>query len=1047
MAIKKKIHPIARQMGYSSNEDFYNDFPTQEAFEQYAKGGMVGKKYADGGDIKGKKANTVQNFPAQPEEFVGGPMFQDPANPYPGIPRDLAARLMQMDLVQPPPQPRAITDTMNPLDGRNMPRKKLAGGGTPGLTPADKDNWNAYHSWMANTNPNYGSDALNHNAQGQTSIQQWNAGNPKQAINRPIQDYQKEFTTTPLGRSKVDNYGASGNQESGQQTSASSFKQYEYVHLDKNGNQYPGTAGDYKAGTEPLTQAQVNDWSQYGQKNSWQSNNQGIPMPAPQAPWTPQPAQPVNVGQAIAGNQMRTNDNTGKYDNMYTSGPATDYSVDAVRGDDQDYGKGGKIHIKKANKGKFTDYKERTGKTTEEALHSKDPHVRQMANFARNAAKWKHGDGGRIKRMGTGDIVSPTDPMGGATQIGMTPTGGPDGGYWQNPQATPSPPMPSQQGSYQDNINSFQMDPGPSQSSPDQPQQVTQRNQGHIGAGLTLNTAPLIGALDGLVSMRNNAQIRASEANQARSAAQRVNGKNDFIGGDMLTYAQGGMVDNYTTAPGQANEMIEGGEGVQFPNGQFDVAQGDSHNDPSGGIPTALPPESRVYSDRLKADKDFASDLVGNKIRKKHTIAELSKRFDSKVEDKTLADPSSDPIAKRTAQINKSIKTDKLDQLFQYQEMMKDPMAHVQQAMGFGGRVMADGGDTGSDYAPFDYMWKNGLPQSQGYTGQYGMNTQGYQKYANENGAGLNVDGKFGVNTMNWERPQTSGGSPDWSVPSSPYSAPSTDNSINFPNAPYSTPGDAPKDIPMDDYMKLRPYAPTNVLPAKAAAIAKKNGFNFTTGEAGVPGIIPGLMGAINAISDFPINVDKYQPDYLSRPEELNIDPILNRNLAVAKAGMSGNSGNASVDQARALGALGQTQEADNSAYMQKFNVDAAAKQDWRKTNLGIRNQADQINLQRQDALWDKMTQRESNKRQAFQEIANNAYTTSRQKLLDKHSQELIGEMFPNYDYTPGQGMTFVPDGNGGFHPVALNSSANPLAKSELKPKKKKKTTTDDDAA
>lgn len=56
-------------------------------------------------------------------------------------------------------------------------------------------------------------------------------------------------------------------------------------------------------------------------------------------------------------------------------------------------GKSG-IHIKPENKGKFTAYKKRTGKTTEEALHSKDPHVRQMANFARNAKKWHHGQDG-----------------------------------------------------------------------------------------------------------------------------------------------------------------------------------------------------------------------------------------------------------------------------------------------------------------------------------------------------------------------------------------------------------------------------------------------------------------------------------------------------------------------------------------------------------------------------------------------------------------------------------------------------------------------------
>lgn len=57
---------------------------------------------------------------------------------------------------------------------------------------------------------------------------------------------------------------------------------------------------------------------------------------------------------------------------------------------------GGTIHIKPENRGKFTAYKERTGKTTEEALHSPNAHVRQMANFAKNAAGWKHAMGGPV---------------------------------------------------------------------------------------------------------------------------------------------------------------------------------------------------------------------------------------------------------------------------------------------------------------------------------------------------------------------------------------------------------------------------------------------------------------------------------------------------------------------------------------------------------------------------------------------------------------------------------------------------------------------------
>ncbi len=61
----------------------------------------------------------------------------------------------------------------------------------------------------------------------------------------------------------------------------------------------------------------------------------------------------------------------------------------------EEYKKGG-IHIKPSHVGKFTAYKKRTGKTTEEALHSKDPHVRAMANFARNASHWKHEYGGKV---------------------------------------------------------------------------------------------------------------------------------------------------------------------------------------------------------------------------------------------------------------------------------------------------------------------------------------------------------------------------------------------------------------------------------------------------------------------------------------------------------------------------------------------------------------------------------------------------------------------------------------------------------------------------
>lgn len=59
---------------------------------------------------------------------------------------------------------------------------------------------------------------------------------------------------------------------------------------------------------------------------------------------------------------------------------------------------GGEIHINPKNKGKFTATKKRTGKSTAELKHSKNPLTRKRAVFAQNAKKWakKHESGGLL---------------------------------------------------------------------------------------------------------------------------------------------------------------------------------------------------------------------------------------------------------------------------------------------------------------------------------------------------------------------------------------------------------------------------------------------------------------------------------------------------------------------------------------------------------------------------------------------------------------------------------------------------------------------------
>lgn len=60
--------------------------------------------------------------------------------------------------------------------------------------------------------------------------------------------------------------------------------------------------------------------------------------------------------------------------------------------------KGSGIHIKKKNRGKFTEYcgGEVTQKCIDKAKKSKNPTLRKRATFADNARKWKHAQGGTL---------------------------------------------------------------------------------------------------------------------------------------------------------------------------------------------------------------------------------------------------------------------------------------------------------------------------------------------------------------------------------------------------------------------------------------------------------------------------------------------------------------------------------------------------------------------------------------------------------------------------------------------------------------------------
>lgn len=65
-------------------------------------------------------------------------------------------------------------------------------------------------------------------------------------------------------------------------------------------------------------------------------------------------------------------------------------AINSASDDVAEYNSGKSIHINPANRGKFNALKRRTGKTTEQLTHSKNPLTRKRAIFAQNARKWHH---------------------------------------------------------------------------------------------------------------------------------------------------------------------------------------------------------------------------------------------------------------------------------------------------------------------------------------------------------------------------------------------------------------------------------------------------------------------------------------------------------------------------------------------------------------------------------------------------------------------------------------------------------------------------------
>lgn len=432
----------------------------------------------------------------------------------------------------------------------------------------------------------------------------------------------------------------------------------------------------------------------------------------------------------------------------------------------------------------------------------------------------------------------------------------------------------------------------------------------------------------------------------------------------------GGRVDRRATMPAMANIVAEGGEFLQLPDGETDAISGDSHSDPSGGVYMNLPIGSKIYSDKLKVEREFASDLLGRKVKKKFSVADIAKKYNTKHEDGILKDSTADPISKRSANIMKTFKQTQLNRIFDYQESLK-------------GTAVASNRNEGAVFTP---------------KARYGIQVM-------DNGGRK-------VSRRPARRPTASTlelGPPKAVMIPDLYGDPTQIVPPALPGAstvgPLTVPaGKVP--VPDNSYEKLIPdngklYVPPNTTRASSSGSAFK-------GDSLLQDLLPEAVALIQNQTNFPIFTAKYQPRYL-RPAEMNIQASLNQNYAQTRPLLE-STGNPSIDNARAAQAAANLFDANNQLFEQKFNFDTQNRYQTDQFNVNLENQANQLNLQRADQFWDKVTARQAVKEATTNNITNSAYTKFKKKNLENRSMKLVGQMFENFKYDPSKGIYFDPN-------------------------------------
>lgn len=173
------------------------------------------------------------------------------------------------------------------------------------------------------------------------------------------------------------------------------------------------------------------------------------------------------------------------------------------------------------------------------------------------------------------------------------------------------------------------------------------------------------GVLDDIGSFNQNKMAQKQEQNQYTQSIvnQAENVRPYEINGFKRSgrnplFADGGTTSSdFQVNSNQANIEAEQGEHMLLPNGFSDQIKGKPHE--QGGTPMLLPIDTKIFSEKLKepvTDKSYSK---------------LAKKFETKKNFELLDSKHADPIQKRTAEMMISKKNEKLNDLFEVQELNK----------------------------------------------------------------------------------------------------------------------------------------------------------------------------------------------------------------------------------------------------------------------------------------------------------------------------------------------------------------------------------------